>query len=197
MSIAYAEDNKVYPSYEARLRAESKARRARIAARAVHDDGIDLKRKPPAKWIVPVTAPPLQPAEPVDECGAWEAAERRVYFTGYRLPLCVALDAPTIMRTVGRYFNVSRVDLCSERRTRNIVRPRQIGMYLVKMLTRSSLPSIGRMFGGRDHTTALCAIRRIASMRTTDTAIESTIVAIAAILSQAGMDVEPLGVVNG
>ena len=58
-----------------------------------------------------------------------------------------------IQRIVSKHFNVSRADLLSSRRTRAIVRPRQIAMYLAKILTPRSLPEIGRRFGGRDHTT--------------------------------------------
>ena len=49
----------------------------------------------------------------------------------------------------------------SSRRTANVVRPRQIAMYLAKTLTLRSLPEIGRRFGGRDHTTVLHAVRKI------------------------------------
>src|SRR5665213_3175462 len=60
-----------------------------------------------------------------------------------------------IQRVVARQYNVSRSDLLSSRRTANVVRPRQVAMYLAKSLTLRSLPEIGRRFGGRDHTTVL------------------------------------------
>jgi chromosomal replication initiator protein len=66
-----------------------------------------------------------------------------------------------IQRVVARQYNVSRSDLLSSRRTANVVRPRQIAMYLAKTLTLRSLPEIGRRFGGRDHTTVLHAVRKI------------------------------------
>jgi chromosomal replication initiator protein len=66
-----------------------------------------------------------------------------------------------IQRIVARQYNVSRADLLSSRRTANVVRPRQIAMYLAKTLTLRSLPEIGRRFGGRDHTTVLHAVRKI------------------------------------
>ncbi len=66
-----------------------------------------------------------------------------------------------IQRIVARQYNVSRADLLSSRRTANIVRPRQVAMYLAKTLTLRSLPEIGRRFGGRDHTTVLHAVRKI------------------------------------
>jgi chromosomal replication initiator protein len=66
-----------------------------------------------------------------------------------------------IQRIVARQYNVSRADLLSSRRTANVVRPRQVAMYLAKTLTLRSLPEIGRRFGGRDHTTVLHAVRKI------------------------------------
>ena len=69
-----------------------------------------------------------------------------------------------IQRIVARQYNVSRADLLSSRRTANVVRPRQIAMYLAKTLTLRSLPEIGRRFGGRDHTTVLHAVRKIENL---------------------------------
>ncbi len=66
-----------------------------------------------------------------------------------------------IQRIVARHYSVSKSELLSNRRTRTIVRPRQIAMYLSKVLTPRSLPEIGRRFGGRDHTTVLHAVRKI------------------------------------
>jgi chromosomal replication initiator protein len=66
-----------------------------------------------------------------------------------------------ILRIVAKHYGVSRADLLSSRRTANVVRPRQIAMYLAKTLTLRSLPEIGRRFGGRDHTTVLHAVRKI------------------------------------
>jgi chromosomal replication initiator protein len=69
-----------------------------------------------------------------------------------------------IQRIVARQYNVSRADLLSSRRTANVVRPRQVAMYLAKTLTLRSLPEIGRRFGGRDHTTVLHAVRKIENL---------------------------------
>ncbi len=66
-----------------------------------------------------------------------------------------------IQRVVARHYNVSRQELVSNRRTRVIVKPRQIAMYLAKTMTPRSFPEIGRRFGGRDHTTVLHAVRKI------------------------------------
>lgn len=74
-----------------------------------------------------------------------------------------------IQRIVARHYNVSKSELLSNRRTRTIVRPRQIAMYLAKALTPRSLPEIGRRFGGRDHTTVLHAVRKIEDSASGDT----------------------------
>ncbi len=76
-----------------------------------------------------------------------------------------------IQKVVARHFNVSKADLLSARRTRTIVRPRQIAMYLAKMLTPRSLPEIGRRFGGRDHTTVLHAVRKVEELMSGDKAL--------------------------
>ncbi len=78
---------------------------------------------------------------------------------GAREPRRVRIEE--IQKVVSRHFNVSKSDLLSSRRTRTIVRPRQIAMYLAKAMTPRSLPEIGRRFGGRDHTTVLHAVRKI------------------------------------
>ncbi|MBX3567409.1 MAG: chromosomal replication initiator protein DnaA [Rhizobiaceae bacterium] len=76
-----------------------------------------------------------------------------------------------IQRIVSRHYNVSKTELLSNRRTRTIVKPRQIAMYLAKVMTPRSLPEIGRRFGGRDHTTVLHAVRKIEDLSTSDTTL--------------------------
>ncbi|WP_284423818.1 MULTISPECIES: chromosomal replication initiator protein DnaA [unclassified Bradyrhizobium] len=80
-----------------------------------------------------------------------------------------------IQRVVARQYNVSRSDLLSSRRTANVVRPRQVAMYLAKTLTLRSLPEIGRRFGGRDHTTVLHAVRKIEALVGKDVALNDEV----------------------
>ena len=80
-----------------------------------------------------------------------------------------------IQRVVARQYNVSRADLLSSRRTANVVRPRQVAMYLAKILTLRSLPEIGRRFGGRDHTTVLHAVRKIETLAGNDSTLADEI----------------------
>ncbi|HSH83665.1 MAG TPA: chromosomal replication initiator protein DnaA [Guyparkeria sp.] len=81
----------------------------------------------------------------------------------------ITLD--NIQRTVAKYYNLKIQELIGPRRTRSIARPRQIAMALAKELTSHSLPEIGESFGGRDHTTVLHGIRRVAKLRETDSKI--------------------------
>ncbi|OAM78390.1 chromosomal replication initiator protein DnaA [Devosia elaeis] len=69
-----------------------------------------------------------------------------------------------ILKAVSRHYKVPRNELLSARRSRDVVRPRQIAMYLAKALTARSLPEIGRRFGGRDHTTVLHSVRKVEQM---------------------------------
>ncbi|WP_420412557.1 chromosomal replication initiator protein DnaA [Roseibium sp.] len=80
-----------------------------------------------------------------------------------------------IQRVVSKHYNVTKADLLSARRTRTIVRPRQIAMYLAKVMTPRSLPEIGRRFGNRDHTTVLHAVRKIEEMARADYALAQEI----------------------
>jgi chromosomal replication initiator protein len=74
-----------------------------------------------------------------------------------------------IQRTVADYYKIKVSDMYSKRRPTSIAAPRQVAMYLAKELTQKSLPEIGELFGGRDHTTVLHAVRKIADARAKDT----------------------------
>ena len=80
-----------------------------------------------------------------------------------------------IQRKVADYYNLRLSDLLSARRSRTIARPRQIAMYLSKILTTRSLPEIGRKFGGRDHTTVIHAVKKIEDLRVGDVAIDEEV----------------------
>lgn len=72
-----------------------------------------------------------------------------------------AVDAKQIINTVSVYYNLPMEDLCGKCRKKEIVRPRQIAMYLLRKESSMSYPSIGEYFGGRDHTTAMHACDKI------------------------------------
>ncbi|HLV27706.1 MAG TPA: chromosomal replication initiator protein DnaA [Burkholderiaceae bacterium] len=75
------------------------------------------------------------------------------------------ITVENIQKTVADYYKIKVADMYSRRRPANIALPRQIAMYLAKELTQKSLPEIGDLFGGRDHTTVLHAVRKIADAR--------------------------------
>ncbi len=79
------------------------------------------------------------------------------------------ISVENIQKTVADFYNIKVADMYSKKRPANIARPRQIAMYLAKELTQKSLPEIGDLFGGRDHTTVLHAVRKITEVRSKDT----------------------------
>lgn len=76
-----------------------------------------------------------------------------------------------IQNVVCKHYNITRSDLLSACRARNLSQPRQIAMYLAKTMTPRSLPEIGKKFGGRDHTTVLHAVRKIEGLIAEDKAL--------------------------
>ena len=72
--------------------------------------------------------------------------------------------------------------MLSERRARNIARPRQVAMYLSKQFTARSLPEIGRKFGGRDHTTVMHAVRKVEDLRRTDSQLNDDLIRLSRLL---------------
>ncbi|OIQ83941.1 chromosomal replication initiator protein DnaA [mine drainage metagenome] len=76
------------------------------------------------------------------------------------------ISVENIQKTVADFYKIKVADMYSKRRPASIARPRQIAMYLAKELTQKSLPEIGELFGGRDHTTVLHAVRKVGQERT-------------------------------
>lgn len=230
--------NAVAPeSYLHKLNREHKERQARLGAAPVVDHGVNLKRQPQGKRIVPaveVVAPIMpdaalavvgyvvrkrthirKPAADALELPHWPFIPPTPIARLFKLDECEDSYRPRptvkrIQQLVGWRCNLRRDDLLSRHRQLAVVRPRQVAMYLSKTLTVHSLPELGRRFAGKDHTTVLHAVRRIAALRAAgDLFVTEAIAAIGKILaadgfdvsplilSQAGMDVESLGVVAG
>ncbi|WP_299480118.1 chromosomal replication initiator protein DnaA [uncultured Roseibium sp.] len=82
-----------------------------------------------------------------------------------------SIKVEEIQQVVCKHFSVTKADLLSSCRARTLVRPRQIAMYIAKVVTGRSLPEIGRRFGNRDHTTVLHAVRKIEDMVSKDEAL--------------------------
>ena len=75
------------------------------------------------------------------------------------------ISIDNIQRSVAKYYNITVRDLCSARRTENIVHPRHVAMAITKDITSHSYPEIGEAFGGKDHTTVIHACRKISALR--------------------------------
>ena len=79
------------------------------------------------------------------------------------------IGVENIQKTCADFYKIKVSDMYSKKRPASIARPRQIAMYLAKEMTQKSLPEIGELFGGRDHTTVLHAVRKIAAERQKNT----------------------------
>jgi chromosomal replication initiator protein len=89
-----------------------------------------------------------------------------------------------IQETVSDRFNLSLNELTGEKRSQNIVYPRQVAMYLSRELTDSSLPKIGKEFGGRDHTTVIHATSKIARLIREDRSVYNLVQELTARIKQ-------------
>jgi chromosomal replication initiator protein len=90
-----------------------------------------------------------------------------------------------IQELVCERFSVTIEELTGDRRTQNIVYPRQVAMYLSRELTDSSLPRIGKEFGGRDHTTVIHATSKIARLIREDRSVYNLVQELTARVRQA------------
>jgi len=86
-----------------------------------------------------------------------------------------SLSIDRIVQRVGRYFQVKPAELCSARRSREVLVPRQVGMYLARRLTDLSLEQIGAYFGGRDHSTVLHACRKVEQALNSDAGLSGAV----------------------
>lgn len=93
-----------------------------------------------------------------------------VAFTGPHSPTATGIAA-----VVCAFYNLKKSEFVSQRREMRVTRPRQIAMYLAREHTTSSLPQIGRLYGGRDHSTVLSAIARVRSLIAADPKIASDV----------------------
>jgi chromosomal replication initiator protein len=78
------------------------------------------------------------------------------------------ISVENIQKTVADFYKIKVADMYSKKRPASIAHPRQVAMYLAKELTQKSLPEIGELFGGRDHTTVLHAVRKVSGERGKD-----------------------------
>lgn len=90
-----------------------------------------------------------------------------------RKPAPITIDA--IKKIVAQFYNLETSDMSAKRRTRNVAFPRQVAMYLSRILTDASLPRIGEQFGGRDHTTVMHACDKLEDQRRENPSVEDTL----------------------
>lgn len=109
------------------------------------------------------TPKPVQTAVPISWTYGGVTAQGNVISFDFR-----AVTMSEIIAAVCEFYEVSGNDLVSSCRQARIVYPRQVAIYLCRELTPRSFPLIGKMFGGRDHTTALYAWRKIGALVKTD-----------------------------
>ena len=88
------------------------------------------------------------------------------------------LTVEQVLDVVTRYYQVTRQELVGRRRNQDIVRPRQVAMYLARAETQASLPEIGAALGGRDHTTVIYGIQKIEGLVEQDSNLRRQVVAI-------------------
>lgn len=161
----------------AEMRAAHKERQRRIWA--------DPKPIMVAKVAKPKVSVPLALVRSMSiriRIAGWRAWDQ-IVFTNGNAYVREAITCERIIRLVCQVYDVSRGALLSDRRNRELVVPRQIAYYLAKQLTSRSLPEIGRRIGGRDHTTVLSGIRKIAAMRADNLSFDAEIAALEQTLS--------------
>jgi chromosomal replication initiator protein len=119
--------------------------------------------------------------------GPKEYLRSRGYITEGELqsvPVSRGVSVNDIQRAVANWYGLPLIEMTSARRSREVARPRQVSMYLAKRLTGRSLPQIGRLHGGRDHTTVIHGIRQIERLSKVDTALAADVLGLAQALGE-------------
>ena len=99
-------------------------------------------------------------------------------------PPVESIGVREIQEAVCAHYGVTLRDMLSPRRHASIVRPRQVAVYLCRQLTMLSMPKIGQMFGGRDHTTVLVTNRKIAALLAADAVLAADIAMLSEVLTR-------------
>ena len=86
-----------------------------------------------------------------------------------------SMSIDSIIRVVAEYFNISPYDIKGKKRTKSVVLPRQIAMYIARTITDFSTTEIGYEFGGRDHTTVMHSVQRVEGMIQSDIVVNNSI----------------------
>ena len=113
-------------------------------------------------------------------CRLTEDEDGRIWLVENKSGEQLRITIEEIQKRVAEHYNIRLADMHSARRSVAIARPRQVAMYLAKTLTIRSLPEIGRIMGGRDHTTILHGVRKITRLMVDDAALGRDIAEITA-----------------
>ena len=160
----YVEKSRVdtfFPHTLEEMRAAKKARDERWRLQAAQAQ----RELMAPRQLLPAPRPPPEPA-----ICAPELSTSKVIDTPHPFPKIELIQA-----FVAAYYGISRADLTGDTRFAKFVRPRQVAMYLAYMITPKSFPTIGRLFGGRDHTTALHAVNKVRRLIETNAEVAETI----------------------
>ena len=159
MSILYAPQT---TPVLAALAAARKERQKRIGAPAPYN----ITRPKPKPTYAPTVVAPETPPAP----RPLYRPDRR-YERSWMIAICgtdalmdASIPVRTIQEAVSDHYGVTVMDIVSARRLAKIVRPRHVSMYLCNKLTARSYPQIGMMHGGRDHTVAMFAVKKIKAL---------------------------------
>lgn len=88
------------------------------------------------------------------------------------------ISVMTVQRVICKSYHITREQMCSDRRSEHLVWPRHVAMYVSEQMTASTFNLLGRLFGGRDHTTVLHAVKKIAKLVSTDAAVAAEVAAV-------------------
>lgn len=134
----------------------------------------DARMFTPPNWAKPFIPQPVQTPSPEFKelwFGVPEDVEPRI-------PLI-----SEILAVVARHYKMTVLDISSQRRTKDLVLPRHVGMYLARTLTGKSYPYISQRFGGRDHTVAIFASKKIRALCQSDWIVAHDVAQLEAKLS--------------
>lgn len=170
--------------------AELRAHYARVFKRRPSEPVPIPIKENPARSDHSLDKPALKPTlAGAETCGApvteWLSLQDAIATPVVRL---VRSDRPKIeeiQSATARHYGATRDDIISSRRTMVIIRPRQVAMYLAKVLTLRSYPDIGRRFGNRDHTTVMHSVRKIANLVQSDIQLAADIASVRLLLGMA------------
>ena len=126
----------------------------------------EARKQRQAKFY-PVPVKPQRQA-PVETVASSDLQPEPLQTESRPLPRPTSRTVGAIQRLVARHFDVTMKEMLSRRRYKHVVFVRHVAFYLARIHTKRSLPEIGRMFGGMDHTSVLNGIRKIERRRQTD-----------------------------